>query len=86
MVTSGQFLLDSESKLKEAVAKMMAPDKEKNAGKEAKKTQKMEHDRDHGGNSDTEDENSFFEDMEPSEKQTGQPSEEPEDDFFKDMQ
>ncbi|MCH7631074.1 MAG: efflux transporter periplasmic adaptor subunit, partial [Proteobacteria bacterium] len=31
VVTSGQFLLDSESKLNEVIAKMMAPDREEPA-------------------------------------------------------
>jgi Cu(I)/Ag(I) efflux system membrane fusion protein/cobalt-zinc-cadmium efflux system membrane fusion protein len=78
VVTSGHFLLDSESKLKEAVAKMMAPDEEKNTGKEAKKTEKEKRDHEDGSDFEMEDENSFFKDLEPSETS--------EVDFFEDLE
>ena len=85
VVTSGQFLLDSESKLKEAVAKMTAPKKE-DPGETAKKVLSGPDD--------------FFEDLEPSEKpgesgrkddffkdleNLGESSESAEDDFFRDL-
>ena len=82
MVTSGQFLLDSESKLREAVQKMiqakMAP------ASDAAKTspdgffEDMESEKDDGFFKDMESEkdDGFFKDME-SEKG---------DDFFKDME
>ena len=65
VVTSGQFLLDSESKLKEAVQKMLEAKREKS--KEAKTDEEgffedMETEEDFF--KDMEDEEDFFKDME----------------------
>jgi Cu(I)/Ag(I) efflux system membrane fusion protein/cobalt-zinc-cadmium efflux system membrane fusion protein len=76
VVTSGQFLLDSESKLKEAVQKMMEAkkDKAKAAGKAAEENffNDMEEEQDFFNG--MEEEQDFFNDMED------------EEDFFKDLE
>ena len=86
VVTSGQFLLDSESKLKEAVAKMTAPKKE--ISRETPKKDRtgpedffedLETSKKPGGNGQKDD---FFEDLED----LGESSESAEDDFFRDLE
>jgi Cu(I)/Ag(I) efflux system membrane fusion protein/cobalt-zinc-cadmium efflux system membrane fusion protein len=75
VVTSGQFLLDSESKLKEAVAKMMEPKNEEGVDK-------TEHDHADGGKPEESVEDDFFGDMQSPVKPIT-----PEDgDFFKDLE
>lgn len=76
VVTSGQFLLDSESKLKEAVQKMMdvrAPKEE--TEKEKNKGSKKDTEKDNG--TEAEPGKGFFDDMTPSAH---------DNDFFKDME
>ena len=65
VVTSGQFLLDSESKLKEAVQKMLEAKREKSKEVETDEEGFFE-DMDNGEDffKDMEDENDFFKDME----------------------
>jgi Cu(I)/Ag(I) efflux system membrane fusion protein/cobalt-zinc-cadmium efflux system membrane fusion protein len=73
VVTSGQFLLDSESKLNEAVQKMMEVKESKLKEKEPEAEQK-------GAAEDMEKKDEdFFKDLE-------EPSKEPEEDFFKDLE
>jgi Cu(I)/Ag(I) efflux system membrane fusion protein/cobalt-zinc-cadmium efflux system membrane fusion protein len=70
IVTSGQFLLDSESKLKEAVQKMMEVKRAKLKKMEPEEKEVIE---------DIEIEEDFFKDLEEQEK-------EPDEDFFKDFE
>lgn len=70
IVTSGQFLLDSESNLKEAVQKMMEVKRTKLKEMEPEDKEVIE---------DIEKEEDFFKDLDEQEK-------EPEEDFFKDLE
>jgi Cu(I)/Ag(I) efflux system membrane fusion protein/cobalt-zinc-cadmium efflux system membrane fusion protein len=70
IVTSGQFLLDSESNLKEAVNKMMEAKRAKLKEMEPEDKEVIE---------DIEKEEDFFKDLDEQEK-------EPEEDFFKDLE